>query len=65
MKLEGVDRFSINLNLSSSLEIYDIKFEKRKDGFYWYSDADYNEDSSCWFRCQTIRWRVAPYSKQA
>ena len=43
IELEGVDRFSINLNLSSSLEIYDIKFEKHNDGFYWYSDADYNE----------------------
>lgn len=65
MELEGVDRFSINLNLSSSLEIYGVKFEKRNDGFYWYSDADCNEDSSYWFRCQTIRWRVVPYSKQA
>ena len=65
MELGGVDRFSINLNLSSSLEIYGVKFEKRTDGFYWYSDADCNENSSYWFRCQTIRWRVVPYSKQA
>ena len=57
MELGLVDKFSINLNLDGSLEIYEATFKKEDDGFYWYSDEYANENSNYWFRCQTIRWR--------
>ena len=38
MELGLVDKFSINLHLDNSLEIYEATFKKKDDGFYWYSD---------------------------
>ena len=60
MELGMLDRFAINLNLGYTLEIYNATFEKRDDGFYWYSDEYADEDANYWFRCQTIRWREIP-----
>ena len=60
MELDMLDRFAINLNLKCSFEIYEARFEKRDDGFYWYSDEYADEDANYWFRCQTIRWREIP-----
>ena len=60
MELGLVDKFSINLHLDGSLEIYEATFKKKDDGFYWYSDEYANGNSSYWFRCQTIRWRELP-----
>ena len=60
MKLDLVDKFSINLNLDNSLEIYEATFKKKDDGFYWYSDEYANGNSNYWFRCQAIRWRELP-----
>ena len=60
IELGLVDKFSINLHLDNSLEIYEATFKKKDDGFYWYSDEYANGNSSYWFRCQTIRWRELP-----
>ena len=67
MELDMLDRFAINLNLKCSFEIYEARFEKRDDGFYWYSDENgrYHiengqENVNYWFRCQTVRWREIP-----
>ena len=60
MELGLVDKFSINLHLDGSLEIYEATFKKKDDGFYWYSDEYANGNSNYWFRCQTIRWRELP-----
>ena len=60
MELGLVDKFSINLHLDNSLEIYEATFKKKDDGFYWYSDEYANGNSNYWFRCQTIRWRELP-----
>lgn len=63
MELSLVDKFSINLDLKCSLEIYEATFQKKEDGFYWYSDEYADENSNYWFRCQTIRWRELPLSE--
>ena len=70
MELDMLDRFAINLNLKCSFEIYEARFEKRDDGFYWYSDENgrYHiengqENVNYWFRCPTIRWREIPLAK--
>ena len=60
MELGLVDKFSINLHLDNSLEIYEATFKKKDGGFYWYSDEYANGNSSYWCRCQTIRWRELP-----
>ena len=60
MELGLVNKFSINLHLDNSLEIYEATFKKKDDGFYWYSDEYANGNSNYWFRCQTIRWRELP-----
>ena len=60
MELGLVDKFSINLHLDNSLEIYEATFKKKDDGFYWYSDEYANGNSNYWFRCQTNRWRELP-----
>ena len=60
MELGLVDKFSINLHLDNSLEIYEATFKKKDDGFCWYSDEYANGNSSYWCRCQTIRWRELP-----
>lgn len=72
IELGMLDKFSINLDLKYTLEIYDALFEKRDDGFYWYSDEngryhiEHGHDNvNYWFRCQTIRWRKIPLTKQA
>ena len=54
-----------NLNLKCSFEIYEARFEKKEDGFYWYSDEYADEDANYWFRCQTIRWREIPLTNQS
>jgi len=72
MELGMLDRFAINLNLGYTLEIYNATFEKRDDGFYWYSDENGryhiengHENVNYWFRCQTIRWREIPLVNQS
>ena len=60
-----LDRFSIMFDLKCTLEIYDVLFEKRDDGFYWYSDEYADEDANYWFRCQSIRWREIPLANQS
>ena len=60
MELGMLDKFSINLDLDRSLEVYDATFEKKDDGFYWYSDVYADDKSNYMFRCQTIRWRKIP-----
>ena len=65
MELDMLDRFAINLNLKCSFEIYEARFEKKEDGFYWYSDEYADEDANYWFRCQTIRWREIPLTNQS
>ena len=65
MELGLVDKFSINLHLDNSLEIYEATFKKKDDGFYWYSDEYANGNSNYWFRCQTIRWRELPLLKSS
>ena len=65
MELGLVDKFSINLHLDGSLEIYEATFKKKDDGFYWYSDEYANGNSNYWFRCQTIRWRELPLLKSS
>ncbi len=65
MELDMLDRFAINLNLKCSFEIYEARFEKKEDGFYWYSDEYADEDANYWFRCQTIRWREIPLANQS
>lgn len=64
-ELGGIDNFSIKINLNSTLDIYSATFFKKNDWFYWYSDEYADENSEYMFRCQTIRWRMVPYSKQA
>ena len=63
-ELGGIDNFSIKINLNSTLDIYSATFFKKNDWFYWYSDEYADENSEYMFRCQTIRWRMVPYSKQ-
>ena len=46
MELGLVDKFSINLHLDNSLEIYEATFKKKDDGFYWYSDEYANGNSN-------------------
>ena len=72
MELGMLDRFSIMFDLKYTLEIYDVLFEKRDDGFYWYSDENGryhiengHENVNYWFRCQTIRWREIPLANQS
>ena len=65
MELGMLDRFSIMFDLKYTLEIYDVLFEKRDDGFYWYSDEYADENANYWFRCQTIRWREIPLANQS
>ena len=65
MELGMLDRFSIMFDLKCTLEIYDVLFEKRDDGFYWYSDEYADEDANYWFRCQSIRWREIPLANQS
>ena len=65
MELGLVDKFSINLDLDGSLEIYEATFKKKDDGFYWYSDEYANGNSNYWFRCQIIRWRELPLLKSS
>ena len=62
-ELGGIDNFSIKINLNSTLDIYSATFFKKNDWFYWYSDEYADENSEYMFRCQTIRWRMVPYSK--
>ena len=64
-ELGFVDKFSINIDLNGALIIYDSSFIKKDDGFYWYSNEYADENSEYMFRCQTIRWGMVPYSKQA
>ena len=51
--------------LEMELDIYEARFEKKEDGFYWYSDEYADEDANYWFRCQTIRWREIPLANQS
>ena len=62
-ELGDIDNFSIKINLNSTLDIYSATFFKKNDWFYWYSDEYADENSEYMFRCQTIRWRMVPYSK--
>ena len=65
MELDMLDQFALNLNLKCSFEIYEARFEKKEDGFYWYSDKHGSEYANYWFRCQTIRWREIPLANQS
>ncbi len=64
MELGVVSKFSININPTDWLEIYDATFIKKEDGFYWHSDT-YGEaqDADYMFHCQTVRWRTLPNPK--
>ena len=64
MELGTVSKFSININPTDWLEIYDATFLKKEDGFYWHSDT-YGEaqDADYMFHCQTVRWRTLPHPK--
>ena len=61
MELGLVDKFSINLHLDNSLEIYEATFIKRKmTAFIGTAMNMLTAIQTIWFRCQTIRWRELP-----
>lgn len=57
MILNQVDKFVINIDLMSTLEILEAYLEKRDDKFYWY-DTKNKMNATYWFSCKEIHWRM-------
>lgn len=60
LELGKVDKYSMNIDLQFTLEIYSATFLKKDNWFYWYSDEYADEESVYMFRCQTVKWRILP-----
>ena len=60
LELGKVDKFSMNIDLQFTLEIYSATFLKKDNWFYWYSDEYADKESVYMFRCQTVKWRILP-----